>query len=340
MQKNVILKANILAVSNTLKSLGLFWQRKYDEAVLSAKVVSEGKSEDRDLAKYIIGQIYHAQGKPELAIEWYQKVRDIYPDANESIKYFEQKRLSVDEVSIFRPKDKINIKVKYRNIKELSIQVYNVNLMKLYIREKDLSKISQIHLAGIKPKISSTLMLGDGKDYLDKERIVELDIKDEGAYLVICRGDDIFSSGLVLITSLEIEVQEDTVSGRVRVNVRDVVNNSYEEGVHVKVIGSAEKKIKSGKTDLRGLFIADNVRGIATVIAGDDKDRYSFYRGKQWIGVPDEVKQVIEKQDYEAQADYLSNIRIMNQSVQSENIMGFDQMRRSKQKGIQVQKAY
>ncbi len=323
-----------------VEALGLFWQRKYDDAVLSAKVVSEGKSDDRDLAKYIIGQIYHAQGKPELAIEWYQKVRDIYPDANESIKYFEQKRLSMDEVSIFRPKDKINIKVKYRNIKELSIQIYNVDLMKLYLREKDLSKISQIHLAGIKPKISKVLTLGDGKDYIDKDRMIDLDIKDEGAYLIICRGDDIFTSGLILITPLEIEVQEDTVSGRVRVYVRDVMNNMYKEGVHVKAIGSAEKIIKSGKTDLRGLFIADNVKGIATIIARDDRDRYSFYRGSQWLGTPAPSQKYIEKQEAETQADYLSNIRIMNQAVQSENIMEFDQMRRTKQEGIQVQKAY
>lgn len=323
-----------------VEALGLFWQRKYDEAVLSAKVISDGKSEDCDLAKYIIGQIYHAQGKPELAIEWYQKVRDIYPDADESIKYFEQKRLSIDEVSVFRPKDKIDIKIRYRNIKELSIQVYNVDLMKLYIREKDLSKINQIHLAGIKPKISNLLTLGDGKDYIDKDRIFTLDIKDEGAYLVICRGDDIFTSGLVLVTPLEVEVQEDATSGRVRVYVRDVINNTYKEGVHVKVIGSAEKIIKSGKTDLRGLFIADNIKGIATVIARDDKDRYSFYRGKQWLVVPTPSQKYIEKQEPKIQADYLSNIRVINQSVQSENIMGFDQMRRSKQKGIQVQKAY
>ena len=52
---------------------------------------------------------------------------------------------------------------------------------------------------------------------------MSLDLEGEGAYLVICRGDDLFSSGLVLITPLDIEVQEDAVSGRVRVNVRDVV---------------------------------------------------------------------------------------------------------------------
>jgi uncharacterized protein YfaS (alpha-2-macroglobulin family)/TolA-binding protein len=333
-----------------VEALGFFWQRLYDEAVNAAKLVAEGKSKDKNLSEYIVGQIYHAQGKPPMAMEWYKKVEDIYPDAKESISYFEEKRILMDEVKIFRPKEDVKIKVKYRNIKEAFLQVYRVDLMKLYLREKDLNKISQVHLAGIKPEQNATITLGDGKDYIDKEKEIDLSALKEdktykdGAYLVICRGDDLFTSGLVLITPLDIEVQEDTVSGRVRVNVRDVVKNEYKEGVHVKAIGSAQKEFKSGKTDLRGLFIADGINGVATVIARENKDTYAFYRGKQWLGTPEGAQQdqqaqtrsLIEPQ----QADYRSNINIMNQAVQTNNLKEFDQMRRGVQKGVQVQKAY
>ena len=62
------------------------------------------------MARYIIGQVYHAQGKPEVAIEWYGKVKDQYPDAQESITYFEEKRIFLDEVNIFRPKSETSRK--------------------------------------------------------------------------------------------------------------------------------------------------------------------------------------------------------------------------------------
>jgi len=112
--------------------------------------------------------------------------------------------------------------------------------------------------------------------------------------------------------------------------------------VHVKAVGSADKKIESGKTDLRGLFIADDIRGKATVIARDGKKRYAFYRGKEWLGPPEEREQLeraaMKQRRYKA--DYRANTAIMNQAIQSANFMQFDQMRRGIQKGVQVQEAY
>ena len=335
-------KSEYLTSFQYVEALGFFSQHEHDEAVEAAKVVANGKSKDRDLARYILGQIYHAQGKPEVAIDWYKKVKEIYPDAQESISYFQEKRVSLDEVKVVRPDDDVKITIKYRNIKEAAFQVYNVDLMKLYLREKDLSNIRSVHLAGIEPEVSETIALGDGKDYVDKEREVALTLEKEGAYLIICRGDDLFTSGLVLITPLNIEVQEDVASGRVRVNVRDVAEDTYREGVHVKAVGSAEKVFRSGETDLRGLFIADDVRGKATVIARDGETRYAFYRGEKWLGAPEDQRRKAEKQQEvtKYKANYRANIDVMNQAIQMDNFSGFDQMRRGVQKGVQVQQAY
>ena len=336
------LESEYLTSFQYVEALGFFSQRRYDEAVDAATIVADGKSKDRDLARYILGQIYHARGKPDMAIDWYGKVKGIYPDAQESISYFQEKRVSLDEVKVVRPDDDAKITIKYRNIKEVAVQVYRVDLMKLYLREKDLSKIRSVQLAGISPQFSKTTVLGDGKDYVDKEHEMALDLEGEGAYLVICRGDDLFSSGLVLITPLDIEVQEDAVSGRVRVNVRDVVKDTYREGVHVKAVGSAEKAFRSGETDLRGLFIADDIRGKATVIAREGKNLYAFYRGKQWLGAPEKrgrerAKAQVQQERYTA--DYRANIDVMNQAIQGANVLQFDQMRRGGQKGVQVQMA-
>jgi len=342
-------ESDYLSSFQYVEALGLFSQRKYAEAVKAARTVADGKSKDRDLARYITGQIYHAQGKPEMAIEWYEKVKDKYPDSQESISYFEQKRISLDEVNIFPPpnleggekRSDVEILLKYRNIKEAALQVYRVDLMKLYLREKDLANITQVQLAGIEPEVSKNITLGDGKDYIDKERKIKLDIKEEGAYLVICRGDDLFTSGLVLITQLEIEVQEDAPSGRVRINVRDTTNRTFIEGVHVKAVGSASKEFKSGETDLRGIFIADDIRGKTTVIARDEQTRYAFYRGKEWLGAPGEVEKAgaAPAEKAKRKVHYRENIEEMNRAIQQRGFAQFEQMRRGIRKGVQVQEA-
>ena len=280
-----------------VEALGLFSMLQYDKAIRAATFVASSQSEDRDFARYILGQIYHAQGKPAEAISWYNRVKENYPDAKESIAYFEEKRIALPEVTVKRPKTDVVLTLKYRNIKEAAIQVYSVDLMKLYLREKDLRSITQVRLAGIEPAVSQTVSLGDGKDYIDKTREISLPLTDEGAYLVICRGDNLFTSGLILVTPLEIEVQEDTVSGRVRVNVRDAVVGNYLPKVHVKAVASADGRFRSGETDLRGVFVADGMRGKSTIIARDQINRYAFYRGTKWLGAPEtESEESIKEQ--------------------------------------------
>jgi hypothetical protein len=202
-------------------ALAQFWQHQHRAALTAAKVVAEGKSKGRDFARYIVGQIYHAEGGPAEAIVWYRKVAGQYADAKQAIDYFERKHIALEEVSVFRPGKPVQLTLNYRNIKEAFFQVYSVDLMKLYLREKNLSNITKVNLAGIEPLVERTIKLGDGKDYMDKEETTGLALEEEGAYLVICRGDDLFASGMVLITPLTIEVQEDAAArGRFRPRAR------------------------------------------------------------------------------------------------------------------------
>jgi len=326
-----------------MAALGHFWQRHYEAALMSAKSVSEGNSKDRDFARYIIGQIYHAENRPKDAIEWYQKVAKLYGDAKQAIDYFEAQHVSLKEVNIFRPGKTVEVELSYRNIKEARCQVYKVDLMRLYLREKNLSNVTKVNLAGIKPLLTKTVELGDGKDYVDQKRKIELDLKEEGAYLIICRGDDLFSSALALITPLKIEVQEDATSGRVRANVIDVSTKQYVPEVHVKAIGTADKQFRSGDTDLRGIFVADNLRGKATVIARVGDARYAFYRGTDWLGQPQNAPQSKPRQSVpqfnKMNLDYQQNLRKQNNMIQQGNYQQFDQFRRGKNKGVEVQKA-
>ena len=334
-------ESHLLSSFQYMEALGFFSLHAHEKAIGAATAVASSESEDRDFARYILGQIYHVQEKPEQAMTWYNKVRKIYPDADESIAHFEAQRIALPEITIKRPDTDVVLTLKYRNIKTAVIQVYRVDLMKLYLREKNLSRVTQARLAGIEPAVSQTVPLGDGKDYIDKSREIALPLTEEGAYLVICRGENLFTSGLILITPLEIEVQEGTVSGRVRVNVRDVVAGKYQSKVHVKAVGSAAGRFISGETDLRGIFIADGLRGTATVIARDAENRYAFYRGTASLGLPHGKAQPAEQDASRREAtDYRRHLERKNQAIQSKNVKMFDQLRRSARGGVQVQSTY
>lgn len=250
----------------------------------------------------------------------------------------------MDEVTTFKPSEKPEVNIRFRNIKEAYLQIYKVDLMKLYLREKNLSSITKVHLAGIEPEFEMNFNLGDGKDYRDREHKATLPMKDEGAYLVICRGDDLFTSSMVLITPLKIEIQETPAAGSLRVNVRDTVNNGYQAKVYVKAIGAQDNEFKSGDTDLRGIFVAEGLNGAATVIARQD-GRYAFYRGTTHLGqapVPNQPtpqKPVLRQQLQ--QGEYLRNLNDFNDQIQFQNIQGWDTLRRGKGgKGVEIQKAY
>ena len=331
-----------------MAALGHFWQRHYKEALASATSVANGDSKDCDYARYITAQIYHATGKPAEAMTWYEKVRQLYPDAADAIDYFQEKKISMGEVTTLQPGEAVEIKFDYRNIKEAALEIYKVDLMKLYLREKNLSNITAVDLAGIDPESSLSIPLGDGKDFADKTKKAKLPIKEEGAYLVICRGDNLYTSGLILITPLKLEIQETPSEGSVRVNVRDLTaGGNYIPEVLVKVVGTNNDLFLSGHTDLRGVFQADGVNGTATVLARAEGGKYAFYRGQKIHGTPPAPDAAAKPQERKPAggkkqlqpSDYLRNIDVQNKAVQDRNFKAWDIQRRGDNRGVEVQKA-
>ncbi|NOG55583.1 MAG: tetratricopeptide repeat protein [Planctomycetes bacterium] len=326
-----------------MAALGHFWQRAYEPALDAATAVADGESKDRGFARYIVGQIYHAKGKPADAITWYEKVEDQYSDAREAITYFERKALSVDEITTVKPGEDVTLKVQHRNVDGVHIQVYRVDLMKLYLREKSLSSITKVNLAGIEPTFVKEMSLADASAYADHDLSVALDIEEEGAYLVICRAENLYGSGLVLVTPLSIEVQEEVGSGRVRVNLIDDVSQERPAGVHVKAVGSmGDGEIRSGETDLRGVYVADGLVGEVTVIARDADARYAFYRGEQLVGAHAQQQRGRptggsgQMDAGRGVVDYTENLRFQNTIMQQSNRAEWDKARRSGQKGVDL----
>jgi hypothetical protein len=350
-----------------MAALGYFWQGAFDKALAAAAPVANGESKDRDYARYVTAQVHHAQGQPALAIEWYGKVKAVYEDAAEAIAWFEEKKVSLPEVSIFKPGEPVKLSLDYRNIKEGAVQLYKVDLMKLYLREKSLSNITRVNLAGIAPQAGEAFQLGEGKDYAEKKKELVLPVTEEGAYLAIVRGDNLFTSGLVLISPLKLEVKENQ-SGSVRVNVTDAATGKALADAEVKALGSNSQEVQSGTTDPRGVFEAGNISGTSTVIVKQGENRYAFHRGTAMLGFDSpQIPQTFggqapaggrgsgrgmgvgsgfgngqgaaAKPKVMSKGDYLKNVDESNKKLQQQQIQNWEGKRRSNPKGVEASEA-
>ena len=306
-------------------------------------------------AVYILGQVHHSLGEAAQAIVEYRRVEDRFADAKEAILYFTRKAIDLPEVTTVKPGTAAEVELKFRNLPACDVKVYAIDLMKFSLLKRNLGEITQINLAGIRPYYETTLKLGDGKDYRDRIERLPLPLKEEGAYLVVCRGEDLHASGLVLVTPLAVEVQEDQSAGRVRTTVKDVAAGRYVHEVHVKVIGSRNPDFVSGATDLRGVFVADGIQGTSTVIAEIEPNRYAFFRGKTELGAPPApttaVPQLKEAKPADAKAaqpapaasvekQLLEGVQRQNSAIQGEQMQNLQRMYDRQQKGVEAQKAY
>jgi tetratricopeptide (TPR) repeat protein len=298
-------------------------------------------------AIYILGQIYHSLGKAAEAIGEYTKVADRFADAAQAIAYFARKEITLPEVTTVKPGAAAEVELKYRNVARCDTRVYRIDLMKFSLLKRDLAGITEINLAGIRPYHEADVELGDGKDYADKTKKLTLPLKEEGAYLVVCRGENLHASGLVLVSQLVLEVQEEATSGRVRATVKDVLKDRYASEVHVKVIGTRNPDFVSGATDLRGVFVADTIQGTSTVIAQAEGDRYAFFRGKTDLGPkpqPNQAPAADAKEPAAAPAkggeDLLEDLQQGNRRLQDIQNKNIDELYKQQNKGVKAEAAF
>ena len=303
-------------------------------------------SPNRDLALFILGQIYHARRDVARAADYYARVEEQFRDARETLLDFREKRISLPEVTTARPGGKVGLEVEFRNVKQADLLVYSVDLMTLYLREKDLSRVTEVNLAGIEPKLRQTVELGGGGDLLPRKHLLELALKEPGAYLVICRGDELHASGLVLVSELDLRVKEDPVAGSLRVQALAREDQRFLRDVDVRVVGSASGEFRSGKTDPRGIYVADGVSGTSTVIAKMEGGHYAFFRGETLLAMAEGRRQEIqsdsrsrEESDFGQQGVdgvYFQNVLELNSDNQVQRQARYKAAVQADRKGVQV----
>ena len=164
------------------------------------------------------------------------------------------------------------------------MKVFPIDLMRFYLSRRGLDAVASIDLAGVRPLAQLSLKLDDGADFEDKVKALDLPLKDEGAFLVIARGGNLFASGIVLVSNLDMDVTEQAAGGLLRVTVRDASTGARLPDVQIKVIGSGNGEFVGGETDLRGVYLAQGLRGQAAVVARQGSGRYALYRGTTGLG--------------------------------------------------------
>ena len=311
------------------QALGQFHLGKYDEAIGLADRIAKAVYKDaagvdqpspnKWQALYILGQIHDARHQPAEAVGYYRQVADRFTDAAGGVAELTRAELKLPEVAVVRPGAQAGVglrsipaavaevaaktepeaatasqvDLKFRNLTDVDVKVYAVDLMRLYLTRRNLDAIAGIDLAGIRPLLEKSIPLGGGKPFAEGAEAIDLPLEKEGAYLVMARGGNLYTSGIVLVSPLELEVLEEVDAGRVRVRVRDAVTGAYVPKAQVKVIGSDNPKFISGETDLRGVMVAEGVRGTATVVARKGTAQYAFHRGKTYLG--QQAQQVPQK---------------------------------------------
>jgi hypothetical protein len=290
-------------------------------------------------------------------------VKTRFRDAAAAIEFLTRRDLWLPETTTIVPGKKAVVELAYRNVAACDLKVYKVDLMTLCILERNLSAITRINLAGIKPQVERTVPLGTGKDYEEKKHQLELpELTKPGAYLLVCKNNEVECSGMLVLSSLDLRVQEDAQRGTVRVNVQDD-KGAYQWKVAVKVIGSGDSEFQSGQTDLRGVYEVTGIHGLATVIARQG-DQYAFFRGQTPLAMGDtkyaiqyrngriivvhtpEVVEELEKQLEEAKPaaaaaeDAKGNIKARLYTIQSRNAGVWKEATQNKAAGVAVQKAF
>ena len=325
--------------------------RKVAEAKRIDKATGrEVESPNKWRAIYILGQVYHSLGEAAEAIREYRRVEDRFADAKQAIDYFLRKAIELPEVTTVKPGEPAEVELKFRNVAACDVKVYRIDLMKFSLLEAE-PRRHHADQPGRHPPATTRRpsQLGDGKDYRDRTHKLPLPLKEEGAYLVVCRGDDLHASGLVLVTPLAVEVQEDAASGRVRTTVKDRPTDKYLHDVHVKVIGSRNDDFVSGADRS-----ARRVRGRRhpRQLDGDRPgrgSRYAFFRGLSELGPPPapaekpsaaQPSAAANQPANQSDAQLLEGLQELNRKNQGKQVDQLRQMYQNEQKGVEAQKAY
>jgi tetratricopeptide (TPR) repeat protein len=314
-----------------LKALAAFNLGKFDLAIDSAAQVADCDSSESEYATFILGQMYQAMGRMDNALKAYRRIKENFADAELSIHYIERQSLKMEEIVTGFPGQSVSIDLRYCNAEKIEVLAYKVDLMRLFLKEKNLDRIANVNLAGITPTCTFERSLPEVPRGTTGKTTIDLPFENTGAYLVLVRSKEAFASGLVLITPLSMEIQE--TQDAVRATILEGKKMSPVRDVYVKASNGSD--FKDDSTDLRGAATIEIEGGEGlTVVARRGKDEYAFFRSKTDTG---EIE--LPWFDVSEKVSYNSSILEDNEMVQQEvasNLQNNFRRRKKNERGLQA----
>ena len=226
--------------------------------------------------KLLFARIHHLRGELPQALVYYNQVKGSYADARDSIAFLTEEGIRVDEVLTYSPGSAIAIPVDHKNVQEVIVKIYPVDLLLLLMKEKDLSKVTRIDLTGVKATETKTHKLG-GMAYQWNKTIVGVPLTKTGAYLVVAKAGTHDVSSLVLVSDLQLTVQR--TSGRLRVYATQKATGKPAANTFITVSDGA-RIVGRGRTDARGVF-ETGARGSRLSVVGQYQDHLALDRPKR-----------------------------------------------------------
>jgi|GEM_PF-1769495 len=232
-------------------------------------------SEFRPRAWHAIGRVRHVLGDLGGAIAAYREASPAVEDAREALAWLTDAKLELAESVTAGVRGTASFPMRYRNVEEVRLRVYPVDLQVLFAVRRTLEGLNKIDLSGITPAQEWTLKPEGGTDHAWHATSVELPVgKDAaGVYLVVVKAGAIETSTVVLKTDLQVALQR--VGEKVRVHVLDATGKGV-RGAFVTVSDGQAIKAR-GVTDGRGVFEAPGI-GATPFVVVSSGDRYAIAR--------------------------------------------------------------
>lgn len=254
-------------------TVALFGKGDYDASRPLAKEVWDTRwpksaekgelSQWRARAGYLLGRMAHVAGDYDDAVTWYGRVRQKVPDAEQSWRFFTEKVLVTPAVHRADPDSPVKLQTRSKNVEELELQVFPVDLGVLFAVKKSFARLGSAELSGLVPAKSMTEKPGLAK-YTEGEATIDLGKLDRGAYLVVMQSGDRSAQSLVLVGDASLTLQRG--GGAIRVYLVDGAGKPVRDAqVHMS---RSSQIFHTGKTDERGMLdVRDPGRGEITVVA-------------------------------------------------------------------------
>ncbi len=236
-----------------LATQALFGARDYDQALQVGHrlLAIEAESDSHQApVHYIFAQIHHIRGALDEAVEAYRLAAGRFVDAEDALAFLTERGLSLSQLVAVGPGSEPRLELRWKNLEQLDWRVYRVDLPMLLTEELELANLD-LELTGIPPHKSDSVPLVPRQPYIWQAGALQLPLQDKGVYLVKAGSQGVERSAVVLISDLELEVQQ--TSGRTRVYVTSRSTGQPVAGVSLR-ISDGSRIAARGETDRRGIF--------------------------------------------------------------------------------------